>query len=94
MKYIIKFQKLPREISGAKIISRFVDGQGFRYKWATEGLSENELHFKPSEKSMDMLALIKHIHFLAYAANTTFRGSHIYDKSLVGFSDMRNETLG
>ena len=33
-----------------KVAARVIDGLGFRYYWATEGLTEKDLEYKPSEE--------------------------------------------
>jgi hypothetical protein len=37
----------PESYTGANVAARLVDGLGFRYYWATEGLREDDLKFEP-----------------------------------------------
>ncbi|NRA13756.1 MAG: hypothetical protein HRT57_17585 [Crocinitomicaceae bacterium] len=43
---------VPKTESAANSIARFVDELGFRYRWATEGLTEKEFQFRPHPSSM------------------------------------------
>ena len=46
--------------SGA-ILSRFIEGLGYRYHWATEGLRPEDLAYKPSEDARSAGETIDHI---------------------------------
>ena len=46
------------------ILSRLVDGIGFRYRWATEGLADADLPFTPAAGCMSLDELLRHIHAL------------------------------
>ncbi|MBL4704827.1 MAG: hypothetical protein JKY54_09915 [Flavobacteriales bacterium] len=48
----------PTEISTTNSLARFIDAIGFRYRWATEGLTENEIQFRPVESSKNTLELV------------------------------------
>ncbi|WP_052444558.1 hypothetical protein [Flammeovirga sp. OC4] len=85
--------KLPEVTNAATILSRLVDGLGFRYHWATEGLSENEIEFRPVESSRNMLELIGHIYDLAFAAHKVLTNSISAKKELSSFEEYRKETL-
>jgi hypothetical protein len=41
-----------------------VDGLGFRYCWATEGLRDEDYGYRPSPDSMSVMELLGHIHGL------------------------------
>ena len=51
----------PATISGATIIIRMIDGLGFRFRWATEGLRETDYDFRPKPDVMSIRELIEHI---------------------------------
>ncbi len=40
----------PETYTPGAVVSRLIDGLGFRYYWATEGLTEDNLAYKPSEE--------------------------------------------
>jgi len=47
------------------VVSRMIDGLGFRYFWATEGLTEENLAFKPSEDGRTIAQTLDHIYGLS-----------------------------
>jgi hypothetical protein len=51
----------PEEYSQGAVIARMVDGLGFRYYWATEGLSPEDLAFRPSPEARTSEETIDHI---------------------------------
>ena len=52
----------PESYSSGNIVSRMVDGLGFRYYWATEGLTEKDLNFQPTAESRTALETLQHIY--------------------------------
>lgn len=54
----------PEAASCGAAIARMLDGIGFRYHWATEGLTDADLAFRPVEGSMTLGELLRHIHAL------------------------------
>lgn len=51
----------PDTISGAYVLVRMVDGLGFRFRWATEGLREDDYTFRPDEQCMSIREQTEHI---------------------------------
>jgi hypothetical protein len=51
----------PETYSQGSIVARMVDGLGFRYYWATEGLRKEDLQFKPGVDSRTSEETIDHI---------------------------------
>ncbi|WP_298473111.1 DinB family protein [uncultured Maribacter sp.] len=49
------------EYTPGAIVSRMVDGLGFRFYWATEGLKEEDLKYKPSDKGRNILQTVDHV---------------------------------
>ena len=43
------------------VTARMLDGLGFRFYWATEGMTENELSYKASEEGRTYLETVSHI---------------------------------
>ena len=60
MAYITLHEPLPVEEENAAWV-RLVDGIGFRYRWATEGLRAEDENFKPGPDSMTTRQLMEHI---------------------------------
>lgn len=55
----------PETYTPGSVVSRMLDGLGFRYYWATEGLTENDLNFKPSQDARTCDETIDHIYGLS-----------------------------
>lgn len=55
----------PEEYNQGTVTARLVDGLGFRYYWATEGLREEDLQFKPSEEARTTRETIDHLYGLS-----------------------------
>ena len=51
----------PENFTAGTISARMLDGLGFRYYWATEGLREEDLNYKPSDESRTSGETIDHI---------------------------------
>lgn len=82
----------PDEPTATNSIARFVDGLGFRYHWATEGLTENEIAFRPDPSSKNMIEVLSHINELAYFINRVFGGS-AQNEHPKTFIELRSSTL-
>jgi len=92
----IPFYTLPEQpetTSSTQVISRLVDGLGFRYHWATEGLREIDYAFKPCESSQSLKELLIHIYQLSCLANRVFGGQHPVKTSFENNASIRLETL-
>ena len=55
----------PEEYSSGSIISRMIDGLGYRFYWATEGLTEKDLAYQSTKEARTTYQTIQHIHGLA-----------------------------
>src|SRR6202046_5844724 len=51
--------------SAGAVVSRLLDGLGFRYYWATEGLRPIDLSFKPSPEARTSQETLEHIYALS-----------------------------
>ncbi|TKD65270.1 hypothetical protein [Flavobacterium sp. ASW18X] len=47
--------------SAGAIVSRTIDGLGFRYYWATEGLTQQDLVFSAADDTRNILQTLEHI---------------------------------
>lgn len=63
--YYSEIPAAPTEYSPGAIVSRMIDGLGFRYYWATEGLTETDLSYKPSPEARTLRETIDHIYGLS-----------------------------
>ena len=55
----------PETYTSATVAARMIDGLGYRYYWATEGLSEEDLNFKPSDDARTTMETIFHLYGLS-----------------------------
>lgn len=51
----------PEDISASSILTRLLDGLGFRFYWATEGLRPVDYAFRPADDVMSVTELVRHI---------------------------------
>jgi hypothetical protein len=51
----------PAEYTANTVAARMVDGLGFRYYWATDGLREEDLAFRPNKEARTSAETIDHI---------------------------------
>jgi hypothetical protein len=73
-----------------------IDGLGFRYYWATEGLKESDLNFRPNEKARTSLETIRHIYELSNVVARTVNkeiDTKADDVPSADFTTMRIQTL-
>ena len=55
----------PTEFTATTVTARMIDGLGFRYYWATEGLTENEMGTQGTEEARTIGETIKHVRDLS-----------------------------
>lgn len=61
---IVPYQHMPEppsEFTAGGVMKRMTDAIAFRFRWATEGLADGDLNFKPCEGSMTMRELFEHM---------------------------------
>lgn len=51
----------PENVSGTSVLVRLIDGLGFRFRWSTEGMDEDDYRFRPSPDCMSIEELVRHI---------------------------------
>jgi len=86
----------PESYSAGAVASRIIDGLGFRYYWATEGLRKEDLAFKPSGEARTSEETITHIFELSQIiANTMTKTPNQPGaaKQKYSFDEMRRQTL-
>ena len=94
--YFKDISEYPTEINNGNVISRMINGLGYRYYWATEKLKENDLIYRPSKNAYSTKETIVHIFTLSKTVyNTTL--SKINERPDIDIPDdyesIRNETL-
>ncbi|WP_142783305.1 hypothetical protein [Changchengzhania lutea] len=76
------------------VAARMIDGLGFRYYWATEGLRAMDLSYKPSESGRTSSETIDHILSLSYfILNTISEEGEKQSELELSFKDKRKQTL-
>ncbi len=84
----------PKEFTAGATASRMVDGLGFRYYWATEGLTEKDLVFKPNKEARTTLETIDHILSLSQVIlNATLKKENGGKQPKMNFKEKRKKTL-
>lgn len=86
----------PSDYSSGNIVSRMIDGLGYRYYWATKDLTENDLNYKPSEDGRTVLETLKHIYGLSVTiVNAPLNEPNLrpMDFSTYTYEDLRKMTL-
>jgi hypothetical protein len=63
----------PEKITAEGVLIRMIDGLGFRFYWATEGLKPQDLAYKPNEKARTSEETIDHILGLSYIIVNAFQ---------------------
>jgi len=80
--------------TAGSVASRTIDGLGFRYYWATEGLKEKDLLFKPTPESRSTEETIQHILELSQViVNATLKVKNGAKLPEVSFEEKRKTTL-
>ena len=87
------FPPAPGHYSASTIVSRLLDGLGFRYYWATEGLRPIDLAFKPSAEARTSQETLEHIYALTTMIITVVGGKQIAPVQFKTFEELRKATL-
>ncbi len=86
----------PASFTAATTTARMIDGLGFRYYWATEGLRPDDLAFRPNAEARSSMETLIHIHGLAQMIySTALQQVHQRDTTLqaLSFLATRRQTL-
>lgn len=90
-----EISETPESYSQGGIVARMIDGLGFRYYWASEGLNPEDLAFRPSPEARTSEETIDHILGLSTvilnsAIHKANEGNNFEDMS---FYEKRKQTL-
>ncbi len=85
------FPPAPDHYSAGTVVSRLLDGLGFRYYWATEGLRPIDLSFKPSPQARTSYETLQHIYSLSTMIISVLGGNQIPPGQT--FEELRKATL-
>ena len=86
----------PEMYNAATVAARMVDGLGFRYYWATEGLRAEDLAHEPGNDGQSCSSVIEHVLGLSRFVLRTVKGE-VHDNTReypeLNFEGQRTETL-
>lgn len=89
-----EIEAYPETYSSNLLVARMVDGLGFRYYWATEGLRAIDLAYKPSESGRTTKETINHLYGLSkFIRNSVLEKDKDPNKFIEDFETMRRQTL-
>jgi hypothetical protein len=86
----------PEKYTATTVVARMVDGLGFRYYWATEGLRAEDLQFKPSSEARTTDETLNHILGLVDVIENSVRelpNTTGVDTENMSFAEKRKLTL-
>jgi hypothetical protein len=85
-----------KSYSAGTVAARMIDGLGFRFYWATEGLRIQDLNYKPANDARTTFETITHIHEMSILiVNSTTQTVNPAEakKPKLSFDQMRKEAL-
>jgi hypothetical protein len=86
----------PEEYSAATVAARMIDGLGFRYYWATEGLRDEDLKFRPNDEARTTDETLDHILGLSNTIlNSVLKEPNVrgQERKELSFDEKRKQTL-
>lgn len=86
----------PAAYTPGAVIARTIDGLGYRYYWATEGLREVDVAYAPSADARSSRQTLEHIYSLSFMVLQSARNeAFIRPKNVdaLNFEELREQTL-
>ena len=85
----------PEDYNAATVLSRLMDGLGFRYHWATDGLSDEVLGYRPEATCRSVAETLQHIRNIVDMVEHSLNGERyeLPEPSPSDGADVRAETL-
>lgn len=85
----------PEEFNECTVVARMIDGLGFRYYWATEGLRDVDLVFKPNKEARSTKETMLHVYDLTTVIlNSANKVPNTGQKpGEMTYEELRSETL-
>ena len=70
------------QFSAGAMVTRMIDGLGFRYYWATEGLRDEDNQYRPTDEARSTGETIDHIMSLSFSVvNTAMQEAQSYPEN-------------
>ena len=91
-----KIPEYPDSYTAGNVMGRLIDGLGFRYYWATEGLRDEDLNYKPSDEGRTLMETLDHLYGLSETivnAPQSKPNERPADWSDLSYQDKRAKTL-
>ena len=98
-----RIPEYPDHLSGTSVLTKLLDGLGFRFFWATEGLRPDDYAYRPAEDTMSIEELAMHVWSLMNWVSTSAlkkphakpkNGAAAREEALVIIHDLRETMLG
>jgi len=86
----------PEKMTATAVAARMIDGLGYRYHWATEGLREQDLDYRPSPDARTTRETLDHIYGLSRTIlNGSRKAANVRPADEPGrdFAELRAQTL-
>jgi hypothetical protein len=84
----------PEKFTAGTVAARMVDALGFRFYWASDSLTEQDLAFKANEEGRSTKETIQHIYDLSkIIVNSTLNQPNSRDNQDLPFDELRSRTL-
>lgn len=88
-----RIPETPENMAATTVLIRLLDGLGFRYRWATEGLRAEDMEFQPCSTSKKLRELLAHIHMLLIVSEEFITGNAVEKVTPVSLDERRKKTL-
>lgn len=86
----------PENYEAGNVLSRVIDGLGYRYYWATEGLTAENLNYVPKGDTRSMFGTLEHVLALSNGILKTVKNKPIIRsdyQEVLTFDEIRRATL-
>ncbi len=87
----------PETYTAGTVVARMIDGLGFRYYWATHGLTADNLSYKPSDKNRTVDETVDHLYGLSRviynSAKKDINDRTVPQDVITSFDHKRRQTL-
>jgi hypothetical protein len=83
----------PETYSAATVAARLIDGLGFRFYWATEGLREEDISYRPNAESRSVEETVEHIYSMVMLIRQVVGQEQLQLESRQDFEGRRRATL-
>ncbi|GAA0893300.1 hypothetical protein GCM10009122_29790 [Fulvivirga kasyanovii] len=91
--YYSQIPDYPESYTAGSVAARMVDGLGFRFYWATEGLRPEDLAFRPGDDARSAAETIDHIFQMSYLIANAVQQESAYPPEDLPFTQKRALTL-